>query len=206
MTNSMPTESDCIALWDQYHTAMNVRDHLRAVCQVAMTVARAHADKGDKIDLDLVQAGALLHDLLRFVGMQQLKLNLFKTAPSNEDLECWRDLSLKYPRLQHAEAAALELREREFPEELCKVVRKHDYFLILDPIDGPVTLAEKIIYYADKRVLHDRIVSLDDRLKDGKLRYPQFATSARAELATQAIYELERELFEGLKLKPEDVG
>ncbi len=50
--------------------------------------------------------------------------------------------------------------------KLARLVLMHDFF----NVDRLKTWDEKIIYYADKRVAHDKVVSLHDRFEDGRKR------------------------------------
>jgi len=202
-----PTAAECEQLWEQYHTPANVREHMRLVRDIAVWTGRELvAMRGEVIDLQLVQAGALLHDFVRFVGMTQINLNYFSTAPSAEDFQVWRALGLKYPDSNHAQAAGLELRELGYSEALARVVERHDYAKIIDPAGGPQTREEQLVFYADKRVVHRTIVTLAERFADGEVRYPEYAGRADEQLKRAAIYELERELFSGLAIDPDLLG
>ena len=56
-----------------------------------------------------------------------------------------------------------------------KIIRKHNFICILDETpNGLNSWEEKLLYYADKRVRHDQLVSLQDRLNDLKKRYGGF--------------------------------
>lgn len=205
MTLPLPTRAECFALWDVYHTPENVRRHLLQVANIALWLGKARRTLGDSVDLALVEAGALLHDLLRLVGEGQIQLKHFREAPTYEDLEKWRELNLVHPGLGHAAAAAAELRKLGYPEPLLGVILAHDFSRILDPDLGPKTLEQKIVYYADKRVRHDEIVTLAERLADGKERYPEWANRPDQKLRRVAVFELERELFDGLGIEADDL-
>ena len=68
----------------------------------------------------------------------------------------------------HVAAGANLVMKLGYPE-VAKVMRKHT----LHKIKGnePKTMEEKIVFYADKRVKHDKIVSLEERYEDIKERY-----------------------------------
>ena len=59
------------------------------------------------------------------------------------------------------------MRELGFPV-IAEIVEQH-VVLDLDPA-GPIAEKE-IIYYADKRVMHDKIVTLEERVQDLLIRY-----------------------------------
>jgi len=173
---------------------------------VALLLGCELQKSGQTVLLELTEAGALLHDVLRFVGTHQINLRYFQAPPTKEDFEEWRRLDQKYPGLNHAWAAGAELRELGYDEALSRVVERHDYAKVVDPDDGPTTWEEKLVFYADKRVLHRELVSLEKRFSDSEVRYPEFVNVPGEELKRAAIYELEREIFSYVAFPPEDVG
>jgi hypothetical protein len=70
----------------------------------------------------------------------------------------------------------------------------------LDDYSNPVTLSEAVIInYADKRVLHDRIVSLNERMRYIEKRY---GTEPEHKYRIQLLWEkttaIEKQVFEHL--------
>lgn len=89
---------------------------------------------------------------------------------------------------------------------IAQIAYKHDFSSIIDPEKQPFNLEEKILNYADKRVKHDKIVSLEERFKDFKLRYnPKKDNLDWVINAQKAYFSLEKELFESLDIDPEDI-
>ena len=152
--------------------------HCLQVCRVATFLA-AHLDAGrSRFNHDLIRAAALLHDIT--------KTRSFKTEEN------------------HALTGGQFLAEQGYPE-VGELVRQH---VRLDEYPDPATLGEaQIINYADKRVLHDRIVGLDQRLdyileKYGKLPEHQ----ARIQWLWGKTLVLENEIFSGLAISPQDLN
>ena len=75
----------------------------------------------------------------------------------------------------HVLAGAKLVTELGYPE-VAKVMSKHTLFKISE--NRPKTIEEKIVFYADKRAKHDKIVTLEERYKDLKERYnlPDFGS------------------------------
>jgi hypothetical protein len=64
----------------------------------------------------------------------------------------------------------------------------------------------EVVHYADKRVLHDRVVSVAERFADLKVRYGRTAEAiARLNLLETQTLELEHKLFSPLPAQPQDV-
>jgi len=110
--------------------------HSLQVCRVAAALARRLAARGDRINLDLIESSALLHDIT--------KTRSFETGEI------------------HSESGCHFLAEQGYPE-VGDIVRQHvrldAYFAGEHPGEA------EIVNYADKRVLHDRIVPLNERMQ-----------------------------------------
>jgi HD superfamily phosphohydrolase YqeK len=206
MPRPVPDAEQCRALWDEYHTPSNVRLHCALVRDVAVRLGADLQERGQTVDLAVVEAAALLHDWLRFVGVQDIQLKHFKEAPTMEDLEYWRNLNMQFPGLSHSQAAAAELKRLDYPQPLIDAVARHDFSSIIDPEKRPRTWEEKLIYYADKRSLHDTLVTLKARFEDGAARYPEFSSRPGQQLKIAAAFELEKEIFDIVGGDPERLG
>ncbi len=102
-------------------------------------------------------------------------------------------LTLKNDR--HGEVAEKILLRRGYPE-IAKIASRHRFRYIREP---DLTWEEKVVNYADKRVKHDRIVSLDERFTDLLLRYDVKIPDHEA---IQMFFQLEKELFGIIRLDP----
>ncbi|PIN70872.1 hypothetical protein COV94_00845, partial [Candidatus Woesearchaeota archaeon CG11_big_fil_rev_8_21_14_0_20_57_5] len=69
---------------------------------------------------------------------------------------------------EHADVAADLVAAKCWPE-LATAIRRHPLHCILT--DPPHTMEERIVFYADKRVIGSKEVSLDERLSDIVERY-----------------------------------
>ena len=63
--HEIPTCGECSALYAIYGVPSGVVRHCRAVARVALCLAEALAQTGSRLDLELIEAGALLHDLAK---------------------------------------------------------------------------------------------------------------------------------------------
>ena len=175
----LPTYNDCLALMAAHGMLPNVREHSYRVMQVADFLGQALAAAGLELHLPLISTGALLHDL----G----KTPCLGTAQNHAQWGAEVLFSLGYP-------------------ELAQVVREH-VRLAEEFVNDPRPLREaEVVNYADKRVLHTRVVSLADRFADLKERYGRtpeaLARIAAMEVSSQA---LEEKLFAALPCSPEDL-
>jgi len=80
--------------------------------------------------------------------------------------------------------------------------RRHAIYTVLDPATAPLTLADKIVYVADRRG-GMRVEPVEERARDTARRHPRYATDI--ERAVPAAKALEREVFLGLPFAPDDL-
>lgn len=159
----IPTPVECEKLLREVGCAPAILAHTGAVAGLARRIAVACAGRGHACDLDLVEAGARLHDIGR----------------------------ARTQGLDHASAGATMLRERHYPEPLVLIVERHTGGGI-DPDEArqlglpvkdytPRTLEEKIVCQADNLVDGARRQKLQDEV--GYLRsrgLPQVARKVEA--------------------------
>jgi len=95
------------------------------------------------------------------------------------------------------------LTDHGYPE-VGDLVRQH---VRLDEYPSPITLGEvEIINYADKRVLHDRVVSLEERLAYILGKYGKIAEHRqRIRQLWEKTKEMETEIFRTLTFSPDDL-
>ena len=145
----------------------NIVVHSIQVCRVGMCLVDHLKLQGNQLNRQLVQAAALLHDIT--------KTRSFETEEN------------------HALTGGQVLTDFGYPQ-VGNLVRQH---VRLDDYSEPSNLTEAVIVnYADKRVLHDRIVSLVERMEYIQERY---ATQPEHERRIQLLWEkttaLEKHLF-----------
>lgn len=144
----------------------HVMRHCEGVANFALKLGKKLIAAGEKIDLDLLYQASMVHDLVRVVDFRHFRPEKFSGGFTQRDLEVWEALRKKYAGMHHADAGAKILEERGFIE-IAQIVRAHR-FTHIDAGFG--SWEEKILYYADKRVKHDQIVTLEERLHDGRIR------------------------------------
>jgi uncharacterized protein len=175
---NIPSKNDCFQLMCQMQMLENIVAHSIQVCRVGMCLVDHLKLQGIQMDGQLVQAAALLHDIT--------KTRSFETEEN------------------HALTGGQVLTDLGYPE-IGNLVRQH---VRLDDYSEQKNLAEaEIINYADKRVLHDRIVSLDERMRYIQERYgSQPEHRQRIRLLWQKTEDLEKQIFAYLPFSPDDLN
>ena len=178
LPRDIPNVNECFDLMEEYHMLPNIKDHSIVVAGVAKIISRGLIAAGHELSMKRIIAGALLHD----IG---------KTACLDNDDD-------------HA-AKGVEICLDHNLEPIADIVGEH---VILKSYSPENIFTEKeIVYYADKRVNHDQVVSLEERLSYILERY-----GLNNVIRCQAIKknyalcrELEKRMFSFLPFEPFDI-
>ena len=158
---------------------MKILDHIAAhsfqVCRVALLITDSLHKKGKYLNRDLVMASAILHDITKTRSIETGEM--------------------------HAETGALFLKEKGY-SEVADIVRQHvrlDHFSENTPVNET-----EIVNYADKRVLHDKITILEERMNYILERY---GTSPEYKKRLRKVWDiaiaLERKIFDNIPFHPD---
>jgi putative nucleotidyltransferase with HDIG domain len=173
----IPNREECLRLMGEYGMLENIIAHSLEVAKVALFISRELNKKEQRIDLDLVKAASLLHDLT--------KTECLKTK---ED---------------HAKTGSQILKGMGYTR-VGEVVAQHIW---LEKGGDPAIVSEEVIVnYADKRVMHERIVSLEERFNDLKERYGRDQRALEfLERMEKETYEIENKIFLILQIDPNEL-
>lgn len=175
----IPAPEECLRLMDEYRMLPNIRAHSLVVARIAELLAQALRAHGAAIDVDLTVAAALMHDIAKSLCL---------------------DNGQDHSRLGE------EICLRHGLHELAPLVAQH---VILDDASFPrhPLSAKEIVYYADKRVNHDQIVPLADRLAYILERYGQNDPARHAAILRnfERCRAIEQAIFAGLDFGPHEL-
>ncbi|SHN65999.1 HD domain-containing protein [Desulfovibrio litoralis] len=144
-TGLFPTNEECFSLWKKYEMPQHIQEHSTSVAKVADTIATIIKEQNIKINLDEIHAAALLHDLAKHYCIQ------FGGS--------------------HAQLGASWVIKETRNHRIGQAVLHHVYWPFTPNIFEDAWLMPLIIVYADKRVKHHQIVSLEERYDDLINRY-----------------------------------
>ena len=147
MSEKLPSREQALKLLHESKCSVKVIKHCRAVTKLALEIAEACREKGLNIDLELVEIGALLHDVGRS-----------KTHTVN-----------------HAVVGVEIAKSAGLPEPVISIIKTHvgggitvsDAEKLGWPKDVyvPITLEEKIVSYADKLIEGSKRVPIEITIK-----------------------------------------
>jgi uncharacterized protein len=137
----IPSRAECDGLMVRYSMLPNIVEHSRQVMNVSLAIID-NLKSGVTVNRDLVIAAALLHDITKTRSLET--------------------------REHHDTSGGALLRELGF-RSTAEIVEQH---VIIQDLNLAGKLEEReIVYYADKRVLHDMIVTVEKRVHDLIQRY-----------------------------------
>jgi len=186
MTKHFPSINQCLELHDRFQMLDNIRAHSYVVARVAESLVDGLHRTGKSIgplpDKEEVIIGALLHDIA--------KTPCLKTGCHHAEVGRQICLELGYP-------------------ELSEIVAEHVVLQCFTPdryIQG-IFGTKEMVFYADKRVRHDQVVSLAGRLEYIIERYGN-NNPAKKQLIRNNFdktLDLEKYLFCFLDFQPEEL-
>jgi uncharacterized protein len=178
----IPKRETCLKILRENKVPEHIINHSLTVEKVALFIAReinvATNRDGNKLNYDLISAGALLHDIAKIKAIEKGE--------------------------HHGELGGKMVKEMGFPK-VADSVKQH---IRLDSYDKMEEITEvEVINYADKRVTHDIVVSMSERFSDIRHRYGKGSRIifARIEKSRKLTLIIEERIFEVLPFKPDDL-
>jgi putative nucleotidyltransferase with HDIG domain len=163
-----------------YHQMLpHIFRHSQLVANVALLLARKLNQYGYSLDLALVEAGALLHDVAKTMCLDT--------------------------KDNHADSGS-ELIGALGYDSVADIVRQH---ICLDPevVASDMVTEAALVNYADKRVKHEEVVCIEERFRDVKERYmnkfPNLEDRFKQVFVETQL--VEKKIFSSIDISPEDI-
>jgi len=159
----VPSRESCLRLLRETGVDEKVIEHSIAVSRTSMEIAKKMRENGVKVDVSLVEAGALLHDIGR----------------------------AKVHGIAHGRVGTEILRKLGYGDSLARIAGSHVLCGVLADKAGKqsitskddsvsMTIEEKIVCYADKITLENRRTTLKERYDRWFRKYGENSTLTRA--------------------------
>ncbi len=166
--------AECLELLQRFDMPAHIRRHSLLVAEVALVLAARLNGNGSRLDLGLIEAAALLHDVGKFPSLKTGK--------------------------DHAVLGA-QMLDGIVDPAIAGIIRDH-ISLDSSQVAGPVT-ESLIVNYSDKRVRHDQVVSIQERYQDLVARYAKSPLHEQFLRKKFDLYAaLERTIFSHLTITP----
>ena len=175
---NIPSKKDCFKLINKMNMMDHIIDHSVMVSNITLFLVQKLKKYSSDLDIRLATSAALLHDIT--------KTRSFDTNES------------------HSDTGGLLLVELGYPE-IGNIVRQH---VLLDSFKNDTPISEQeIVNYSDKRVLHDKVVPLTERLEYIKIRYGTHKEfKDRIQIMWAQAMNLENKIFLHLDITPDQLS
>jgi tRNA threonylcarbamoyl adenosine modification protein YjeE len=189
----LPSRSDIESWRVEVMLPEHIARHCDAVGELSQHCADVCREQGFVVRPLALMRAAEVHDLLRFVDFHA------GAAPdggdgnytSEEERLCWESFKKLYEGMRHEAACERFLAEQGF-EALATIVATHGFFL---GKRERRTIEQKLLFYADKRLAIDRVVTLEERFEDFRRRYAGGKVTAESTQWYEEVKAVEGELF-----------
>ena len=175
---TIPDETACLALLNKYHCPEHIIEHSKAVWSVARIVGEGLLRRDHPINMALLNASCLLHDIAKY--------------PCLVEKKGWHDV-----------VGAEMLKEEGLPA-IAAIVAQH--VRLTDRGDSDIR-EEHVLFYADKRVVHDKVVTLRERFRYLAETYGRTQELIdKLKIMEDRTIHLEQRIFALLDFSPDDVA
>jgi hypothetical protein len=174
---TIPTETECLELLEKYNTPIHIIAHSKRVRDVAKILAEGLLRRDHGISMDLLCASCLLHDIGKYPCI----------------IEGGGYHDIRGEQILTGEGFGL----------VAGIVVQH--VILRGSKEDPIA-EEHVLFYADKRVVHDEVVSLNDRFLYLEETYGKNEEAIRRlNIMKQETQRLENVIFELLDFTPVDI-
>lgn len=167
----------------------HIASHCEAVGNVAKQCAAVLIQKGHIVREDAVHAAARLHDLLRFIDFKGLPPP--GITETKEEHAAWDRVRARFPNEGHEAACSHFLKDEGFLA-ISTIIQTHGIHI---PLPVFTTIEQKILFYADKRCIVDKVVTLEERFDDFGIRYTNGQKTTDQTQWFGFTKDVEKELF-----------
>ena len=175
---TIPDEKTCLDMLRRENTPEHIIAHSIQVWRVAKVIGEALILKGVSLNIDLLRAACLLHDIAKFPCIQSGQ--------------------------GYHDAVGQKMMDKEGLPDIGRIVAQH---VLLRNDNGESISEEHVVNYSDKRVVHDKIVDLDERfayLNETYGKHPE--ASKYLEKMKDKTKNVEDRIFQLLSFQPQDVA
>lgn len=175
---TIPGETECLDLLRKYRTPDHIIRHSQMVWEVGRFLGEGLVRENYDVDMPLLRASCLLHDIGKYPCIV--------SGARNHDV------------------LGEQILEQEGLPNVGLIVSQH---VVLRSQKNRPIREEHIVFYADKRVIHDEIVSLENRfiyLTNTYGKTPQ--ARDRLLIMKQETIDVETAIFENLTFGPEEIS
>ncbi len=193
-------------IYEEYTIMPNLQEHQLRVASVAQIICD---HLSEPLDTKNIVSACLLHDMGNIIKSD---LNYFPEFMKEKGIDYWQKVKADYIEKYgtHEHVATLAIAKELGVNETVMTYLEQVGFSKLDKTAADNSFSKKICSYADMRVGPHGIISVAERLADGKKRYEgrphTMNDKERYDTLVQSLYEIEKQIFKKTNIKPEDIN
>jgi len=189
----IPSREECLRVLKEHHVWDNIIEHCKRVTRNALFIGNKFIENGHPVDLKLLEAAALLHDICK-----------------KDEIEIIRKLNLDGPQIiekirsiGHGYLGESKMKELGY-DELADLVKKHTMQYLLEEPELKRSRDETLILtYADSLDVEGKVNTIENAFKRYYKRYPHFNECLEQE--EKEMYKVEKYVLEKAGIIFEDL-
>ncbi len=193
-----------IDIYKEYKILSFLQTHMFRVTAVASLICD---NLGESVNKEEIISACLIHDMGNIIKME---MHVFPEVFNPEGIEYWEEIKKEYiAKYGKNESEANVLIAKELVSNaIVELVVSFGYPKAVQNMEGS-DWGKKICIYSDMRVAPLGVLSLRERIDEGRKRYAHrkdFDLLALDRIKTEeALFEIEKQIFKNCKIKPEDI-
>jgi 5'-deoxynucleotidase YfbR-like HD superfamily hydrolase len=198
-------------IYSKYPVPKNLQEHMKRAANVAEIICNNWIGK-EKINKENIVASLLLHDLGNIVKFDlESELGIKIIGDEAKRLDYWKlrkkETIDNYGDDDHIVSKAM-CEELNVDKRIIELIEKHVFNNNENTLNSN-DFDVKIAAYSDQRIGPFSIMSLEDRFKELKERYANRknlnTNNPKIDLFIDCAFKIEKQIFENVKIKPEDI-
>lgn len=187
----------------------NLQRHQLRVASVAKVICDS-INEEINVDTDSVIKAALLHDMgniIKYRFDHAKEIFGFTDEEINHAKALQKEFVEKYGSDEHIANCAIA-KELNMSEKVQSLIGDNHFKYLCNHRDDD-NFEMKILHYADTRVSPKGIVSFNERVEEAQERYKEYPNRASDDEVNKLLdcgRDIEKQIFENSKIKPEDVN
>jgi len=191
-------------IYKKYRINPALQMHMLRVAAVASMICDNFTEPVDK---DKVILASLFHDMGNII---KSNLFLFPQFVEPEGIDYWQNVKDEYMDKygkDESDASAKIMEEIGIAKDVIKISHQNQFSHLCEHMEGN-DIEVKIVHYSDGRVAPLGVVSYQDRMWEARARYEHLnkGREAERERLVECGAEIEKQIFEHCRIKPEDIN
>ena len=189
-------------IYKEYNIPVNLQEHMlrcAAICRLII-----NHWKGPELNKEDIIATMLIHDMgniIKFDFESEFNKKVLKKEEIPRLKEIQKEMIKEYSD-DSEKADILIAKELEANNKVINLLENLNYELMIETLESS-DFDLKISKYSDLRVSPYGVVSIEERHKEAKIRYPDIKIDPKLK---EAAFKIETQILDNTDLEPEDIN